>query len=369
MRFQSDQWAALLTLSLVAAFNLWLLQRAGSSAALMAGTLSVFAAFGLCFVQATGNRQLTRPQVWRLLLLQYALVMLLFWLTPYTFNAILLVIWSALLPYLVPFRRALFSSPFWSAPPWLITYWLTEQQGLWISALLFWTFNLFALVMMDSRRTAEQQRALAEQANSALRANELLVQQAARAQERTRIARDLHDLIGHHLTALIINLQVAGRRSQGESAEAIARSETIARMLMADVRAAVSDLREDDQLDLQAAVASLADAMPGFTVAFELSTGTRIRSVQVAAVLLRCLQEAMTNAVRHGAATHLRIEVSQSDDALQVRVSDNGQGCEVIVPGNGLHGMRERLATVGGELELTAEDNGVVLTLRIPHDR
>lgn len=373
MRFSADQLTALLTLSVVGAFNLWLQQRSGADAVVWIGTLLIFVAFSLCFLIATAGTP-ALSVVAALMLGQYLLVLLLFWLSSYTFNAILLVIWSAGLPYVLPFRIALWTSPLWSLPPWLLAYWLEQEKGLWVTGLLFWTFNLFALVMMQSRREAEQQgllaeqqRQLAEQANGALRANEALVQQAARQQERMRIARDIHDLIGHHLTALIINLQVAGRRSEGEAGAAVARCEAIARLLMADVREAVSDIREHGQLDLQAAAIALVQTMPGLQLDYKVEPGVQIRSVKLAAVLLRCLQECITNAVRHGGARHISIALSRAGDELAVTVTDDGKGCQQLQEGNGLKGMRERLRDIGGSLDWQPRGTGFALTLSVPY--
>ena len=84
-----------------------------------------------------------------------------------------------------------------------------QTNGLWLTAILFWTFNLFSLMMMESRKQAEVAREQAEQANRELRALQDLMQQASRKDERTRIARDIHDLVGHHLTALSLHLLVS----------------------------------------------------------------------------------------------------------------------------------------------------------------
>jgi signal transduction histidine kinase len=93
--------------------------------------------------------------------------------------------------------------------------------------------------------------------NAELRATRALLAESARVNERTRISRELHDLLGHHLTALSLNLEVAGHLSEGRVKEHVQQAHTLARLLLTDVREAVSQLREGGAIDLGAALRPL----------------------------------------------------------------------------------------------------------------
>ena len=173
-RLQADFLCGAFTLMLMATLDVWLVigyASADGLRLLVLGALHFL--FLLLFTASTtdlllsAHSRLHKP----LLLLQFAIVCAVFWLSPNTFNAIMLVIWSAQLPYFVSFRVALLSAPLWSAVPWLffISHWQPSRVTA-INALLFFTFNLFALIMMESRKSAEIARAEAEQANRQIRA-------------------------------------------------------------------------------------------------------------------------------------------------------------------------------------------------------
>ena len=101
--------------------------------------------------------------------------------------------------------------------------------------------------------------------NAELRATRVLLAESARVNERTRISRELHDLLGHHLTALSLNLEVAGHLTEGRAQEHVKQAHTLARLLLTDVREAVSQLREGDAIDLGAALLLLAEHVPAWT--------------------------------------------------------------------------------------------------------
>ena len=133
-----------------------------------------------------------------------------------------------------------------------------EQQAV-LNVILYGTFHLFALLMARTTAAAEAARDRAEFLNRELISTQHLLSEASRHSERTRIARDLHDLLGHHLTALSINLQIAERLADGEAKEKIAESRALARLLLSDVREAVSTLREEANVDLARSVRLLVD--------------------------------------------------------------------------------------------------------------
>ena len=165
-----------------------------------------------------------------------------------------MVIFSSCLLYFVSFKTALILSPFLAIPLILIYTFHWGYNDMIMTGFLFWTFNLFGLVMVHTSVKEREARLEAELASRQLKATQGLLNEAVKQGERVRIARNIHDLLGHHLTALTINLQVAARKSNGESKESIEQCHQLAKLLLSDVREAVSDIRDKSKIDLQTSI-------------------------------------------------------------------------------------------------------------------
>ncbi|MGH8115039.1 MAG: sensor histidine kinase, partial [Rhodanobacteraceae bacterium] len=208
--------------------------------------------------------------------------------------------------------------------------------------------------------------------NSELRATRALLAESSRISERMRIARELHDLVGHHLTALSLNLEVAGHLVVNEAAsEHVVRARSTAKQLLADVREVVSELRDDEGIELTTALRDLTDGVPGLEVHLELPQRFAVSDSRCAQVLLRCTQEIVTNAVRHARARNLWLRFEEGPGGmLLLKAHDDGCGALELKPGNGLTGMRERLAEVGGQLAIyTQRNQGFALEASLPIER
>lgn len=220
-----------------------------------------------------------------------------------------------------------------------------------------------SLIARQQAMAREEQRRL----NSELRATRALLAESVRVNERTRISRELHDLLGHHLTALSLNLEVASHLAEGKVQEHVSQARTLARLLLSDVREAVSQIRDSDDIDMAATLLPLADNVPGLHIDMRLPQPFLLDDPERAHVLLRCTQEIVTNVVRHAQATTLVLEYRWRDDGVQLQARDDGRGAEAPAAGNGLRGMRERLATCGGSVEIdTLPGRGFSLTLYLP---
>jgi signal transduction histidine kinase len=171
----------------------------------------------------------------------------------------------------------------------------------------------------------------------------------ARASERLRIARELHDSLGHHLTALALNLESALVRTEGEANADVQKAQALARSLLADIRAIVA--AETTEIDLAEALRDLATNVPQPRVHLEMDSLDGVRSAHV---IFRCAQEIITNAARHSGAQNLWISIERSGGGVQLRARDDGTGAEVA-DGFGIRGMRARVEAAGGELKITAE--------------
>ncbi|HET8818844.1 MAG TPA: sensor histidine kinase [Xanthomonadaceae bacterium] len=284
-------------------------------------------------------------------------------------GSVLLMVAACVLPWLLPLSVGvpwLLLSQVVVMPVFVRALGFSPLESL-MQSLLYAGFSGFvfvtSLVALQQARAREEQRRL----NAELRATRALLAESARVNERTRISRELHDLLGHHLTALSLNLEVAGHLSEGRVKEHVAQAHTLARLLLTDVREAVSQLREGGAIDLAAALRPLAENVPSLAIHMEIDEPLALEDPERAHVLLRCTQEIITNTVRHAAADNLWIQARRADGQVTISARDDGRGAETIIPGNGLRGMRERLAQQGGTLQVESQpDGGFSLRLAIP---
>ncbi len=199
-----------------------------------------------------------------------------------------------------------------------------------------------------------------------LLATQSLLGDTVRASERTRIARDLHDAIGHHLTALNLHLDIATRQSAGAATPALQTSRELARDLLAEVRVIVSAERDERQIDVRAALEALCSGIPAPAIRLTIDGELHITSPSAAHTLFCCVQEAITNALRHSGASQITIDIARRDGDIVASVADDGRGQRGSGEGNGLAGMRERLAQHGGAMTASGAGRGFRIDLRLP---
>ena len=239
--------------------------------------------------------------------------------------------------------------------------------GAWpdaVSHVLFQALTLCTATLL--RREARRRAELARLNDELRRAREELAEASRRA-ERLRISRELHDLLGHDLAALRLQLEVAHHQGSGDARESIERARGVAGKLLDDVRLAVSWFRAEDTLEVRSAVAQLADGLPEPRLHLEAPDGLRADDPLQAHTMVRCIQELLTNVVRHAGARNVWVELSKTQDALQATVRDDGRGAAAVVEGNGLTGMRERLVSLGGQLVVESrEGDGFRAALQVP---
>ncbi|WP_079221047.1 MULTISPECIES: sensor histidine kinase [Stenotrophomonas] len=237
-----------------------------------------------------------------------------------------------------------------------------------MQSLLYGGFSMFIFVTSLVARQQTEARDEQRRLNAELRATRALLAESARVNERTRISRELHDVLGHQLTALTLNLEVAGHLAEGQALEHVKRSHTLAKLLLGNVREVVSQLRETGAIDLAAALRPLTENVPSLDIVLDVEEPLNVEDPQRAHVLLRCTQEIITNAVRHAQARHLWIRVyREAPGRVVVEASDDGVGAAMVNAGNGLRGMRERLQQCGGQLQVdTHPGEGFRLRATVP---
>lgn len=246
-------------------------------------------------------------------------------------------------------------------------------------ALLFGLTFLFVLLSMNSMVAERQSREKLAIANEKLRQYALRIENQAILQERNRIARDIHDSLGHSLTALNIQLETALKlwQSNPEKAKAfLTRAKDLGSQSLQEVRHSVSAMRSDpvQGRSLEEAIASLAEELQrstGITPICSLHL-ERLLPAEVHTAAYRIVQEALTNIYKYAAATQVKIQLQATSDELNVTVEDNGRGfnVEANTTGFGLQGMRERTLALGGQLVIESKPgDGSRITARFPLPR
>ena len=188
----------------------------------------------------------------------------------------------------------------------------------------------------------------------------------ARAGERTRITRELHDVLGHHLAALTIQLDLARRKSDGEARAPLDEAYGAAQRMLKDVRDTMTTLRKDEY-DLRSALDTVVKAVPEPIIDVNFPAGLVVSDAAVAHVALRCIQEAITNTVKHARAKTIRVSLSREGDDLMIAIEDDGRAAGEIREGSGLRGMRERIEELGGDIEVASESQrGTKVHARLP---
>jgi len=230
-------------------------------------------------------------------------------------------------------------------------------------------YAIFQLFGYGTSRLAQREMSARQElarVNAELTATQELFADSTRTAERLRIARELHDTLGHRLTALALQLEVARNTAEGRAAEPVQLAHGLTKDLLAELRDVVSAMREERPIDLPRALRVLASGIPRPRVHLTIAPELRVDAA-LAHTLFRCVQETITNAARHAGAENLYITVSDEGGELLVSAKDDGRGTPELRPGNGLTGLRERLEQVGGRLEIDARmGSGLVVRAFMP---
>lgn len=254
------------------------------------------------------------------------------------------------------------------------------EQRIWmhqVAEFLMFGLSLFLVLrlvttLIAERRTQEK----LTQAHHQLRQYSLQVEELAAVQERNRIAREIHDSLGHALTSLNVQIQTVLKLWNHNPTEAHAflkQAQQLGTMAMQEVRQSVSTLRADERAEppLQEAIATLLQE-------FRQSTGISVDAAihltaplppEVTRTIYRLTQEALTNICKHAQATVVTLELSTEQDKVCLAIADNGRGFSYhqTTSGFGLQGMRERVTAIDGEFHLeTSPGQGCRITVTLP---
>ena len=241
---------------------------------------------------------------------------------------------------------------------------LAEILSLMATYVAFQVLALFSCFLAASEAGARSGLA---RANRELQATGELLANTSRMAERERISRELHDALGYHLTALSLNLEAASHMARDNTLVQIQRAQSVTKLLLSDLRNVVSALRAEDPIGLAHALRTLVAGVPAPQIHLVMGDNLAIDDPMQAHTVLRCVQEIITNAIRHAAARNLWIELARADGGIALQAKDDGRGAKEARAGHGLTGMRERLEQVGGTLQIeTLPAKGFCLEVWIP---
>ena len=246
--------------------------------------------------------------------------------------------------------------------------------------LFFGTFGAALRQANEARQRSQQLLADLQQAHDQLQAYTTQAQQLAVAEERNRLAREMHDALGHRLTVAVVQLEGAKRLIPIEPERSARMIETMRAQLklaLAELRQTVSALRSPDASptlpgSLETAVSHLAQTFQeatGLPVHLNLPEDLPLLPEDYRLALYRAAQESLTNVQRHANAQHAWLALAANAEQITLTVSDDGLGFGEEVPDGrfGLVGLRERAKQLGGSLQLgRANEGGAMLSLRLP---
>lgn len=186
-------------------------------------------------------------------------------------------------------------------------------------------------------------------------------------EERNRIARDIHDTLGHNMTGIIMGIEMADHIIENDinkAKELLDRAKKSSREGLKQIREVVETLKPDVKISTGiTSITELIDEFSyktGVSIDVKISGKVKALSSKVNMVLYRIIQEGITNAVRHGEASRIDIELEYTKDKIRFSITDNGQGCKSIEEGFGLKGMGERVDSVNGVLNIESTEGFTV---------
>ena len=232
--------------------------------------------------------------------------------------------------------------------------------------IIYFMLQIFGFSAIETILREEKAKEEMAAINQELLATRFMLKASSQKKERLRISRDLHDVIGHQLTALSLNLEVAKHKVSAEFKPMLQENLQLAKTLLTDVRQVVKEMRDEEQVDLVSSLENLINQLPNCQL--KINSSVDIHSLQLKQQLLFCLQEGISNALRHGKANHLTFNSEKSENSLVIELSDNGSGSKVsskVTYGSGLAGMNERLCDFSGKVELIATESGSTLKIQV----
>lgn len=248
--------------------------------------------------------------------------------------------------------------------------------GMFFLAGIVFVVVITQLAVKEQRGRAEVERLLTElrAANDKLRQSASQIEELATLTERNRLAREIHDSLGHYLTVIIVQLEAAAALLESDrerSLEGLRKAQTLAQKGLDEVRRSVSALRtspNEPRSLIDSLITLLEDCrVSGVVTEFQLQGTPRKLAPSTELTLYRAAQEGLTNVRKHSHAETATVTLHYSGDTVGLVVHDDGIGATAPEKGFGLLGVRERVQLLGGEVKIdTATNQGFTLKIGLP---
>ena len=269
----------------------------------------------------------------------------------------LLVIVSWQLALVLPVRAAIV---------WAVTdsfLWIVFQEPhyhlgwRWSATGALLGFQAFAIITAAIARSEASAREGQARINADLVSTRELLRETSKVGERVRIARELHDVVGHNLTALCLHLEAALHLSGDQLAVTLEKALAVAKELLGEVRTVVGGFHESDRIDLRRAFEVLERNVPRIALAIRIPDDLAITDTARAHAVVRCVQEITTNTLKHSDSKNLWIQIYVRNGAIEIAAQDDGSKVGPRKSGIGIRTMRQRLEELGGGLTVDPMSN------------
>ncbi|PHS01499.1 MAG: hypothetical protein COA68_02640 [Oceanobacter sp.] len=194
----------------------------------------------------------------------------------------------------------------------------------------------------------------------------------SRRDERRKIRQDLHDKMGHELAAMNINLQLLEHKFPDKGADekhTLVQAQEACQRLFSTLGNVVGELRKQTNAQFYEQLEQMIANVPSLTITLECDFALKIQDDVIADNLLCCIQEGITNILKHSRATRAWIIIKYDDQNLSVLLQDNGNTSTDIVAGNGIQGIKQRMGIIGGRAHTDILDTqGFEVSLTLPRE-
>lgn len=328
--------------------------------------LCAFIIFYVCFAWIIFSDDRADSVFHKVLLgIEIVIVLFLIAFDKYNIAAILLVLIASLLPVMFTRKQAILLIIMITMAHFFISY----GDGFLSSffrVIIYFMLQIFGFSAIEMAHREEKAKEELAAINQELLATRFMLKSSSQKQERLRISRDLHDAIGHQLTALSLNLEVAKHKVPEEFKPLLQENLQLAKTLLTDVRQVVKEMRDEEQFDLISSFNNLISQLPNCQLTVIASPV--INSLRLKQQLMFCVQEGISNALRHGKANQFTFDSNKADNKLVIELSDNGSTIAEnshMLFGSGLIGLNERLADFSGKVTLVVSENGCTLKIEV----
>lgn len=276
------------------------------------------------------------------------------WSQPQSIYLVLIVVFAGVLPYFYSIIKGVAIVVALYAIGWAFATYHWQYDNAFLPNLTYLSFSAFSFFTSYTvNKETDAKEELASTHQQLLATQQLLTDSAVN-NERLRISRDLHDAIGHHLTAMSLQLEVARNLSKDKALGHVEQAHSLTKLLLADVREVVSDLRLESSLDIRNSLKKLAGSAKA-TVNLVIDANVDINKTKVIETVFRLVQEMITNSNRYSSTGQLNFHICESENDWRLSCDDAGSSPSTYKPGTGIVGMRERVEQLGGQFSLTTE--------------